>query len=139
MKTIICLWGLADIGKTSAIGAIHAKLNFSRNPPIKTAGNDFCAIVEFCGHKIGFASQGDPCSLQESWIDELLNASCEVIVCASRTKGQTVDTVEHRAHKNGYTLIWFSPFSSGDQISTETLNELTADAVIALIRKTISY
>ncbi len=139
MKTVICLWGLAHIGKSSAIGRLYSDLNFAMQPPLHVSGDDFCAIADFCGCKVGIASQGDPGSFQEAWLDELFAASCEVIVCASRTKGRTVSAVDQRARTNGYVLIWLSPFSSDGPIRTETLNELTADAVIALIRKSLTY
>ena len=67
------------------------------------------------------------------------NLDCEIIVCASRTKGSTVDAVEDVAQRGGYVTIWFSPFYSADSVNTNVLNNLTADAVIELIRKCLMH
>lgn len=73
MKTIICLWGNAGIGKTSAIQAIYKKLNIEDNPPMSRFGDDFLAIVPFCNSKVGLASMGDPNSeLEFTSIDRCL-------------------------------------------------------------------
>ncbi len=120
-----------------SLGIGQYRKNFRNRPT--SFGVEFCAIADFRGCKVEIACQGDPESLQATWLDELLAASCEVIVCAFRTKGQTVSAVDQRARTNGYVLIGLSPFSSDGPIRTETLNELTADAVIALIRKSLTY
>ena len=44
-------------------------------------------------------------------IDKMVEAGCEVIVCASRTKGWTKDNVIKAAGENGYRLIWTSHYS----------------------------
>ena len=139
MKTIICLYGGAGIGKTSSIRAVWDRLNISNQPPLHQSADDICAIVPFCNSTIGIASQGDPCSAQDEWLKELMTLDCEIIVCASRTKGCTVDTVEKVAQKGEYVTIWFSPFYSADSVNTNVLNTLTADAVIELIRKCLIH
>lgn len=66
---------------------------------------DICATVDFEGIRVGISSLGDPDSEQEMWLDELVGMECDIIVCASRTKGRTVRAVEERAAANGYALI----------------------------------
>jgi len=138
MKTIICYWGNAEIGKTSAIRKVWEKLNLAKLPPRHTSGNDICAILPFCNASVGIASQGDPNSLQSTWLKYLYDENCEIIICASRTKGDTVNTVEHLARTGGYTLVWLSPLSSAAPINLDLLNDLTADMVIELIRKCLN-
>ena len=135
MKTIICLSGTSEIGKTSSIRAIWKRLNIENQPPLHQSADDICAVVPFCNQTIGIASQGDPCSEQEKWLEELVTLGCEIIVCASRTKGSTVSAVETAAKKGKYVTIWFSPFYSADFNNTNILNDYTAEAVIGLIRK----
>ncbi len=143
MKTIICLWGHAGIGKTSAIKAIYDKLNFSSTPPIGVYGDDFYAIVPYCNSTVGIASMGDSSSQQGFCLNELDKAGCEVIICASRTKRGTVYTVENLAQSGGYKLIWLSPFSSEFAVTAEpfrkALNDATANAVIELVRKCLCH
>ena len=139
MKTIICLWGGAGIGKTSSIRAVWDRLNISNKPPLHQSADDICAIVPFCNSTVGIASQGDPYSAQDEWLEELMNLGCEIIVCASRTKGSTVDAVEDVAQRGEYVTIWFSPFYSSDSVNINVLNNLTADAVIELIRKCLMH
>lgn len=125
--------------KSSSIRAVWDRLNISNQPPLHQSADDICAIVPFCNSTIGIASQGDPCSAQDEWLKELMTLDCEIIVCASRTKGCTVDTVEEVAQKGEYVTIWFSPFYSADSVNTNVLNTLTADAVIELIRKCLIH
>lgn len=139
MKTIICLWGGAGIGKTSSIRVVWDRLNISNQPPLHQSADDICAIVPFCNSTVGIASQGDPYSAQDEWLEELMNLGCEIIVCASRTKGSTVDAVEDVAQRGEYVTIWFSPFYSSDSVNTNVLNNLTADSVIELIRNCLIH
>ena len=133
MKTIICLWGNAGIGKTSAIQAIYKKLNIEDNPPMSRFGDDFLAIVPFCNSKVGLASMGDPNSEQTKCLDVLKQTGCEVIICALEILAQT----------GNYKLIWMSPFSSDAAVNfitlRDALNEATANAVIELIRKCLYH
>lgn len=135
MKTIICLRGKSEIGKTSSIRAIWKRLNIENQPPLHQSADDICAVVPFCNQTIGIASQGDPGSEQKKWLEELVTLGCEIIVCASRTNGNTVGAVETAAKRGEYVTIWFSPFYSTDFDNTNILNDCTAEAVIGLIRR----
>ena len=139
MRTIICLWGNAEIGKTSAILSLWGRLNIPNHPPLHSAGKDICAILPFCNSTVGFASQGDPNSMQSDWLQELIAAKCEVIVCASRSKGGTVATVEQLAEQYEYKTIWLSPLSSSNGINTNLLNDLTANMIVELIKKCLNH
>ncbi len=134
MKAMICFWGLSEIGKTPAIKTIWQNLKNGSNPPLDTSSDDICDIVYLDGHKIGIESQGDPDSKQKEWIDELIKEECEIIICASRTKGSTVEIVESRAKNYGYDLIWLSPLSSTQSSLHPYLNSTTSESIIKLIK-----
>ena len=134
MKAMICFWGLSGIGKTPAIKTIWQNLKNGSNPPLDTSSDDICDIVYLDGHKIGIESQGDPDSKQKEWIDELIKEECEIIICASRTKGSTVEVVESRAKDYGYELIWLSPLSSTQNSLHPDLNSITPESIIQLIK-----
>ena len=131
---MICFWGLSEIGKTPAIKTIWQNLKNGSNPPLDTSSDDICDIVYLDGHKIGIESQGDPDSKQKEWIDELIKEECEIIICASRTKGSTVEIVESRAKNYGYDLIWLSPLSSTQSSLHPYLNSTTSESIIKLIK-----
>lgn len=137
MKRIaIAVWGKAGIGKTSTIRCVFDKLNVEGKVPDKTIGPDICAIIKLNnGKKIGVASLGDPCSDQPKWIDYLVENNCDVIVCACRTKGNTVDNVANLVNYN-YNMVWLSPFTS-ESLEKEILNDISADAIIKLIERCI--
>lgn len=134
MKAMICFWGLSEIGKTSAIKTIWQNLKNGSNPPLDISSDDICDIVYLDNHKIGIESQGDPYSKQTEWIDILIKEECEIIICASRTKGGTVKIVESRAQDYGYELIWISPLSSIQDSLHSDLNSITSESIIKLIK-----
>ena len=107
-KTIICLYAPADCGKTKTIIRLFLKLGGDKK---KLNGmNDFIADVIFGGKIIGFASQGDPGTQQKKNIEDHAKNGCDIIVTASRSKGDTVDNVSKIANKYGYKVVWVSPF-----------------------------
>lgn len=137
MKRIaIAVWGTAGIGKTSTIRRVFDKLNIEGQKPDKTIGLDICAIINLSnGKKIGIESLGDPTSAQPEWIDYLVKNHCDIIICACRTKGDTVDNVANLVNYN-YNMVWLSPFTS-ESLEKEILNDISADAIIKLIERCI--
>lgn len=145
MKTIICIFGWAQRGKTSSIKSIASLYG------IKPDTYDFCDSAMFNGKRIGFASMGDPGSSQKDSIEKLIKEECDTIVCASRTKGQTTSDVMSLARQYGYTLIWTSNYSIDAEVYdlktsnansfnnlTGNLNSLFAKSIKALIDSSIS-
>jgi len=109
-------------------------LNVSGLEPAEEPGDDIYAILDYRNRKIGIASMGDPGSGQEEYLRRMVEEErCEIIVCASRTKGGTVDCVDRYARKYGYRLVWLSPFAGYGQINRNLLNDLSGDAVVRLI------
>ena len=111
-KTIICLYAPANCGKTNTIRSIFRKLGGNKN--VLNGAHDFVADVNYGHKRIGFASQGDPGSNQRTHIEQLAQNKCDIIVTASRTKGDTVDVIYEIANKYGYTVVWISPFYFND-------------------------
>ena len=143
VKTIICLSGKSDVGKTLTIKKVWEKLKSPSDTPIATAnhGDDIVGVVDLDGHKIGIETFGDPGSKQDVWIEELITRQCEVIVCASRTSGKTVEVVENFARDNEYQIIWGRPFSTSVDVDYLNvfpwLKDFSAEVVIELIKKCI--
>lgn len=111
-KTIICLYAPANCGKTESIRSLFLKLGGDKKVINET--HDFVAIVLWGNKKIGFASQGDPGTPQEENLEKLVQSGCDIIVTASRTKGNTVYSVCDIANMHGYSVVWISPFYYND-------------------------
>ena len=81
-KTIICLSARANSGKTTSIRELFFRL--TGHYPESTG--DFLSIVQDKNveHGIGISSVGDSWGNREP-IEKLIDAGCEIIVCASRT------------------------------------------------------
>lgn len=130
---LIVLFGPSRIGKTSTITRVAQKLGMDQ-----PYGEDFSAV---CPHslfdfKIGMASMGDPGSSQKESITGLIKDGCRIIVCASRTRGDTVGDLNDLSKKYGYAIIWGTPFYEiVDCINPSVMHEANADAVLSLIEK----
>ncbi len=151
-KTIIALYGCADIGKSSTIKEVHRQLLFShRNaqPVDLIDGNfyygDILTAIALGGVKIGFESQGDPNgrtvtedSLRElgGEVSEGRLTGCDIVVCASRTSGQTMDKVRELAAEYDYRIIWLTSMQGPEQ-DHKVLNKKQAENIVSLIREII--
>lgn len=115
-KTILCLYGPERIGKTSSIRRVDEILQSYGAKLVKILldENDICMEYMFRTHKVGILSLGDPGSEQSNYLNQLANDECEVILCASRSKGATCDAVSQVASKYNYELYWISPLYEYD-------------------------
>ena len=119
MKTIIAIWNIADKGKTATIREF-AKLLITTYPNyrlifpipivIPTTG-DFRLIIEINGKIIGIESQGDPKTNLKNRLLELSdNFNCDIILCSTRTKGDTIEAVDNLFNNRGFQTIWTSTY-----------------------------
>ena len=144
-RTIICICGPSNAGKTSVIVEVSKVLSQSggsSSQVIYRSSKDICVTIVYNGHKIGLASQGDPNSLQGKWLNYLVQeGGCDIIVCASRSKGSTVTTVKNCATKNNYDLILlhklYAKIGRGKYHSSlyDNLNNAMVNTVVCLINQ----
>ena len=101
-KTIICLSARANSGKTTSIRELFFRL--TGHYPESTG--DFLSIVQDKNveHGIGISSVGDSWGNREP-IEKLIDAGCEIIVCASRTSKDTIKTAKTLARESRYNFI----------------------------------
>ena len=94
-KTILCLFGPANTGKTSSIKRVDEILQSYGAKLVKILFEEYDFYKEYMyrNHKVGILSLGDPGSAQSNYLEQLADDECEVIVCASRSKGTTCDAV----------------------------------------------
>ena len=138
MKAIICMQGKADIGKTQTLREVYELLDSQEKNILEQQNDDICATVQMDDFLIGISTQGDPLSSQDEWILNLVHKSCDIIVCASRTKGTTVEFVKNCALQNDYSLIWSSPFVVENEKFSKICHKLMASSIINLINS-IAY
>ncbi|NQY26230.1 MAG: hypothetical protein HRT92_03530 [Piscirickettsiaceae bacterium] len=104
---IIALRGIANVGKSQTIKNVYESL-VSKFPDAKiehlSIGVDIRVVITVNGVKVGIESQGDPSSRLFSSIKLFVEIKCNVIICATRTRGGTVDLVE--SQKPEYSILW---------------------------------
>jgi hypothetical protein len=131
MKTILAIWHIANQGKTATLREFANLLiatypNYRPIVPIPihipTTG-DFRLIVEINGKIIGIESQGDPnTNLGRRLLDLADNFHCDIILCSTRTKGDTIDAVDHLFYNRGFQTIWTSTYqvATNHQLANQT-------------------
>lgn len=118
MKKLVCVWGSANYGKTSAIIEFDRILNVksaSNIQQIISLGNppyDIQRIYKIGKFTIGIESQGDPNSRQKTSLTLFGQKNCDIIFCTSRSKGSTVANVDNFCKRNGYDCFWISTLYS---------------------------
>ena len=133
--TAIAIYGPANQGKSATIKAVAHQLQLMFPSLIKQVindGVDITYIFEVNNIKIGIESQGDPNSHQAASLRKFVTHKCEIIICASRTTGMTVDAVNDLHNQHGYHIIWSANHRSWEKNQTQ-LNEISAKQICELI------
>ena len=140
-KTVIANWGIAKQGKSKTIKSLTQLifLNFPNaisSIPHVDYSKDIKLIIRIGSAVIGIESTGDPDSRLKSSIDEFVLLDCNIIICATRTSGQTVNDVSD-LNKLGYEIIWVTNYRSYEK-PKDTLNELSAQHLFILLNDIIN-
>ena len=112
MKKVIALRGCSNIGKSNTIKKSYELLstkypNAGKDHEISDV--DIRVILTIHGVKVGIESQGDPGGRLAKSLRLFVNFGCKVIVCATRTRGQTVDAVNEL--ESSYEILWIEQIS----------------------------
>ncbi len=141
--TIIAIWHAADMGKTETLRAFANLLitTFPDCEPIRPippnvpATGDILLVVRINGVVIGITSQGDPSTdLENRLINLVDNRECTIILCATRTRGETVTAVDRVASSRNYRTIWTSTYQIEGQDNQRIVNNLKAAHLLDLIQ-----
>lgn len=101
--------------------------------------------IQFGNIKIGLESQGDPQSrlISEDSLRKLADkkydpklGGCDIIICATRTKRDTVKKVDQIANEYDYNTLWISSFWS-PTLNKKYLNRAAALNIIEIIKSLI--
>lgn len=131
-KIAIALYGKANQGKTStSVELFRLISNQSRL-------NDIAESVLFRNNTIGFVTSSDPYqeNLKEFQLQlqNRVSENCDIIVCTSRTKGESVRIIEETL--SDYDIIWLSNLAS-PTLPFEFFNNQQAIFLLNLINRFI--
>lgn len=136
INTVVADRAVADWGKSTSLKEVYERLKRvypNMNPKTPIINNeDIKAIFTIDDIKIGFETQGDPYSRIFQSIDDFVNESCDLIICACRTKGLTIEKVRE-LRQLGYRIIWAPNFSCNQESTHKLLNDLYVDSIIKII------
>lgn len=136
MRTIINVFGWASMGKSSSIRLLAEMLGAD----INGQNFDIKCTVDYKDRRIGIVSLGDPGYGQEKDIEKAIADGCEIIVCASRTKGETAHSVWGLAKQYGCNLIWTSVCWDDRQIAeTNNVNNDVAAVRHSILNKVSAF
>lgn len=145
-KTIITIYGRKNEGKSETIKNVCKIIlsNFPRaiaNISIIDIdyNNDILIVIQIGEIKIGIESQGDPETRMlhdDESIESFAKNSCDIILCASRTSGNTVNRIDHIAKKYHYGTIWKSSYYAPNY-NHNVINRIAAEEIVNLIKSII--
>lgn len=106
MTSIYALQGKRDCGKTSTLKEVFVQLQ-KKYPSAKVnflipgRGGDIKVTMEISINNkkllVGIETQGDPNSRLNQSLHDFIQMGCDIIFCAARTSGMTVNAVKHYA------------------------------------------
>lgn len=139
MKTIILIKGNSKSGKSEVIREVFNIINTGKTFKVHIIDKvDVKAEGFYQNINIGIESQGDPNSRQGQSLKEFANNSCDIIICASRTRGETYENVISISKHYNYQLITTSTFYNkfNNNLKTITiLNTEKTNSIVNIINK----
>jgi len=147
-KLVIANRGAGGIGKSASVKAVYYLLKNRGYHSIleewqyEAETGDIKAIFDIRGVKVGIESQGDPGYDMKEAMEELVEAGCEIIVTACRTKSDTYHKVtDYLGDENGYDILWAAHYvylAPNADDTRDLLNARYAQQVLQLIEDRIA-
>ena len=154
-KTLLAIYGTSDIGKTTSIKNFFLKFITKHSAQIKEIkgsdnvnSNEIYKIIELQNDiKIGVCSCGDNGKNLEI-LKKFTSEDCKVIVCASRTKGASVDSInifideskkeiqEIKNNMTKYNVKWIHKsyfWDNPDYYEEKILNDSFSESILELV------
>lgn len=137
-KTAIAIWGHSEQGKSSSIWEIVKAI--PRHFPgavidKRINGQDIQVIIQAGKVRIGVESQGDPGGRLQRSLDLFVLENCDIIICATRTRGDTVTSVEGLFP--AYEVVWASNYFSREK-NIDQSNRIFSNHIILLLEEIIA-
>ncbi|MBO7125027.1 MAG: zeta toxin family protein [Bacteroidales bacterium] len=142
-KYFICDFARSDSGKTTVLNQLAKKLKQHKEivqvDSDDLRNGDMWYLFEYKGKKICIITSGDNSKDMEEWYGWALDYKVDVVVCASRSKGETIGCVNEYAEKGDYYVVWLSNYyCNSDESIIDTLNDCTAESIMNMIEKLLN-
>jgi hypothetical protein len=107
LKNLFALRGKSNVGKSQTIRTV-VELLTEKHPDARVEYNhttkvDERVVLTINGLKIGIESQSNPSRWIKESLDLFVRIGCDVIICATRTRGAKVDAVNGL---QGFEVQW---------------------------------
>lgn len=135
-KLVIVNRGRGEQGKSSSIKNVFDILSKKYPYKVYIGGGDIKATIQIENVLVGLESQGDPNSRQGESLNDFYSWGCAIIVCASRTGGETCDNVINLT-RYGYQAIWTQNDRSDNTSLHSNLNLRYAERIVQMIEDRI--
>ncbi|PHR58689.1 MAG: hypothetical protein COA43_10565 [Robiginitomaculum sp.] len=139
-KHIFVIKGIEKAGKTTVVNLIR-NLLIGKHPNHKEIDyltprhhKEIKRIIIIGSIKIGLESQGDPSSRIYESIPFFVEEACDIIICATRTSGRTVNLINE--YKLSHEIHWYEPIFSPN--SPDNANDKKASEIFSEIVHVIS-
>lgn len=143
-RTIFALWGIGDSGKTTTISLVYhhfrqqgATVIYRGDPTRhrqKAVREIKGAVLEIDGVLVGFATPGDRPDILQPLLDTLIERGCIIIVCATHTRGGTVEVVRE-LERQGFRVEWIK--KACQQADHDDGNRKKANEIIEKVRAAV--
>lgn len=138
-KTIICVSAKGRRGKSSTIKKLYTMLGGTKT---FADGEDILEVVTYNDYKIGIKSQGDPGTNHRKDLPKfIVDDYVDIIVTASRSKGDTYNAVYEVADNFGFDTIIFYPMGTESEYPVYPVGNLytkNAEAILEIINNIIN-
>jgi len=137
-KIAIAFQGRPDSGKTETLKNLIANLISQKGAKLIceiSRGSDKGVIIELNKVLIGIETQGDPNSNLEIRLDRLVGKKCNIIICATRTYGGTVNEFSSACSNYERIEIHQQYISSSLSSNTDGLRDIVSKRNIEGIRQ----
>ena len=137
-KKLFCLKGRANVGKSATICCIYDKIKNNDCEILEQKFKDgimieIVAIIRNVnGLTIGINSYGDLGDMVSKQLQSLTDRNCDIIFCASRTRGATVQEVRKMKGK-GYEVKFVKKNIADSNTHYITVNEEQADKLLEMV------
>lgn len=136
MPMIIAIWGGGQQGKTSTlrrtIELLEEHYHITAQLDAPRENRDATAILGTRWGRIGVTTQGDPTTRPDLRVQRLVEQeNCKVVLCATRTRGDTVNDLERLCNERGWRLLWWSNISGAQPHAG--WNDLSARYILDLV------